>query len=81
MTYYATRVQETLSWSPRPKRKDKGKRNSQGGTWHLSKVLFLAQLTAAELLRATPEQLQSCPIQHSLASWSQITSSDIRAEL
>jgi len=33
-------------------------------------VLFLAQLTAAELLRATPEQLQSCPIQRSLASWS-----------
>jgi len=69
MTYYATRVQETLSWSPRPKRKTRG-RETVKETQCLLKVLFLAQLTAAELLGATPEQLQSHPIQHSLASWS-----------
>ena len=61
MTYYATRVQETLSWNPRPKRKTRG-RETVEETWRLSKVLFLAQLTAAELLGAAPEPLQSRPI-------------------
>jgi hypothetical protein len=54
MTYYATRVQETLSWNPRLKRKTRG-RETVEETRHLLKVLFLAQLTAAELLRAAPE--------------------------
>jgi len=80
MTYYATRVQETLSWSPRLKRKTRG-RETVEEMRHLLKVLFLAQLTAAELLGATPEQLQSRPIQRSSASWSQITGLGIRAKL
>jgi len=48
MTYYATRVLETLSWSPRPKRKTRAI-NRRVETQHLLQVLFLAQLTA-ELL-------------------------------